>query len=157
MRSERATALFETLRPEILSRLQKAPDPKEALIHFDNFLRGLPAGIQVFSLFAANPKLVELLTDIVVSAPALGAIFGAQFRGVGCRAERRVFCTLAWSEVLAEQLAKRLAAASDYETGLDLARIWTKEWHFRIGVHLLEGIIPPQKPQAIMRSWQRRC
>jgi glutamate-ammonia-ligase adenylyltransferase len=57
MRSERATVLFETLRPEILSRLQKAPDPNEALIHFDNFLRGLPAGIQVFSLFAANPKL----------------------------------------------------------------------------------------------------
>ena len=38
MRSDKATALFEKLRPEILMRLHKAPDPKEALIHFDNFL-----------------------------------------------------------------------------------------------------------------------
>ena len=76
MRSDRATALFEILRPELLARLQNALNPKEALIHFDSFLRGLPAGIQVFSLFASNPKLVDLLTDIVVSAPALAQYLG---------------------------------------------------------------------------------
>ena len=48
------------------------------------------------------------------------------------------------AEALAAQLAARLAATSDYEAGLDLARIWTKEWHFRIGVHLLDGIISPR-------------
>ena len=145
MRSERATVLFETLRPEILSRLQKAPDPKEALIHFDNFLRGLPAGIQVFSLFAANPKLVELLTDIVVSAPALAQYLGRNSGVLDAVLSGEFFAPWPGREVLAEQLAKRLAAASDYETALDLARIWTKEWHFRIGVHLLEGITAPHE------------
>ena len=48
MRSERATALFDTLRPEILARLQKAPDPKEALIHFDNFFARLAGGYSSF-------------------------------------------------------------------------------------------------------------
>ena len=145
MRSERATVLFETLRPEILSRLQKAPDPKEALIHFDNFLRGLPAGIQVFSLFAANPKLVELLTDIVVSAPALAQYLARNSGVLDAVLSGEFFAPWPGREVLAEQLAKRLAAASDYETALDLARIWTKEWHFRIGVHLLEGITAPHE------------
>ena len=63
LRSERATALFERLRPKILNSLNSAPDPKEALIQFDNFLKGLPAGIQIFSLFASNPKLLDLITD----------------------------------------------------------------------------------------------
>ena len=145
MRSERATVLFDTLRPDILSRLQKAPDPKEALIHFDNFLRGLPAGIQVFSLFAANPKLVELLTDIVVSAPALAQYLARNSGVLDAVLSGDFFAPWPDPEVLAEQLAKRLAAASDYETALDLARIWTKEWHFRIGVHLLEGLTLPHE------------
>ena len=119
MRSERATVLFETLRPEILSRLQKAPEPNEALIHFDNFLRGLPAGIQVFSLFAANPKLVELLTDIVVSAPALAQYLGRNSGVLDAVLSGEFFAPWPGREVLAEQLAKRLAAASDYETALD--------------------------------------
>ena len=34
MRSDRATALFEILRPELLARLQNALNPKEALIPF---------------------------------------------------------------------------------------------------------------------------
>ena len=145
MRSERATSLFDTLRPDILSLLQEAPDPKEALIHFDKFLRGLPAGIQVFSLFAANPKLIELLTDIVVSAPALAQYLAHNSGVLDAVLSGEFFAPWPGTEVLAEQLAKRLATALDYETGLDLARIWTKEWHFRIGVHLLEGVIPPHE------------
>ena len=144
MRSERATALFDMLRPEILARLQKAPDPKEALIHFDNFLRGLPAGIQVFSLFAANPKLVELLTDIVVSAPALAQYLGRNSGVLDAVLSGEFFAPWPGTEALAAQLTEKLAVATDYESGLDLARIWTKEWHFRIGVHLLEGLVTPR-------------
>ncbi|TMV60135.1 glutamine-synthetase adenylyltransferase, partial [Thioclava sp. BHET1] len=34
-----------------------------------------------------------------------------------------------------------LSALPDYETRLDSARRWAKEWHFRIGVHHLRGLI----------------
>ena len=30
---------------------------------------------------------------------------------------------------------------TDYEASLDAARRWMKEWHFRIGVHHLRGLI----------------
>ena len=144
MRSERATVLFDTLRPEILARLQNAPDPKEALIQFDNFLQGLPAGIQVFSLFAANPKLVDLLTDIAVSAPALAQYLGRNSGVLDAVLSGEFFAAWPDQEALQLQLSTTLARAFDYETGLDLARIWTKEWHFRIGVHVLQEIITPK-------------
>ena len=90
-----AMTIFNRLKPEIMARLQTAARPHEALIAFDGFLAGLPAGVQLFSLFEANPQLIDLLIDIVVTAPALGrhlsrnaAVFDAGDRG-------RFFCRLA--------------------------------------------------------------
>ena len=37
-----------------------------------------------------------------------------------------------------------MAGTSDDGAGLDLERSWTKGWNFRIGVHLLDGIISPR-------------
>jgi glutamate-ammonia-ligase adenylyltransferase len=42
---------------------------------------------------------------------------------------------------LQEALADLLAQESDYENKLNTARRWGKEWHFRVGVHLLRGLI----------------
>ena len=145
MRSERATALFDKLRPDILARLQNAPNPREALIQFDNFLKGLPAGIQVFSLFSANPKLLDLLTDIVVSAPALAQYLGRNSGVLDAVLSGEFFAPWPNQDILQAQLSSLLMSASDYECGLDLARIWTKEWHFRIGVHVLQEFITPER------------
>ena len=66
LRSERALKAFERLQPEILRRLRAAEKPQEAVLAFDGFLSGLPAGVQLFALFEAYPKLIDLLIDIVV-------------------------------------------------------------------------------------------
>ncbi len=44
-------------------------------------------------------------------------------------------------EALRDELALRLDSEADYERKLDTARRWAKEWHFRIGVHHLRGLI----------------
>ena len=46
-------------------RVSRAAQPSEALVALDGFLSGLPAGVQLFSLFEANPQLIDLLIDIV--------------------------------------------------------------------------------------------
>ena len=38
-----------------------------------SWFRGLPAGVQIFSLFDANPQLVDLIVDIAATAPQLAA------------------------------------------------------------------------------------
>ena len=42
-----------------------------ALRRFDQFLSHLPAGVQVFSLFYANPRLLALVAEIMAGAPRL--------------------------------------------------------------------------------------
>jgi glutamate-ammonia-ligase adenylyltransferase len=141
LRSERAGTIFRRVRPGLLKRLQRAANPDEALIAFDGFLAGLPAGVQVFSLFEANPQLIDLIVDIAATSPALalylsrnGAVLDAVIGG-------SFFA--AWPSLteLTAGLAAHLAETPDYERKLDAARRWMKEWHFRIGVHHLRGLI----------------
>lgn len=140
LRSDRAAEIFERLKPDLLARLSTAAKPDEALQAFDGFLAGLPAGVQLFSLLKANPQLADLLIDIVSTSPALArhlsrnagvfdAVIGGDF-----------FADWPGQATLIASLTEELAAEVDYETRLDATRRWAREWHFRIGVHLLRGL-----------------
>ena len=145
LRSERARALWERLQPDILRRLSETARPDEALAAFDGFLSGLPSGVQLFSLFEASPQLVDLLIDIVGTSPDLArhlsrhaSVFDAVIGG-------DFFSPWPGAATLRQDLAARLAEEADYERRLDLARRWAKEWHFRVGVHLLRGLMAPDE------------
>ena len=56
LRSPRAGQIFERIKPELLRRIGQSDRPEEALEQFDHFLSRLPAGVQLFSLFQANPQ-----------------------------------------------------------------------------------------------------
>jgi glutamate-ammonia-ligase adenylyltransferase len=141
LRSERARQIFKRLRPEILGRLARAAHPDEALLAFDGFLRGLPAGVQVFSLFEANPHLIDLLVDIVGTAPALAQYLSRNAGVFDAVIAGDFFAEWPGRAALEDGLAGRLALYADYERALDEARRWHKEWHFRIGVHHLRGLV----------------
>ncbi|MDU8926470.1 glutamine-synthetase adenylyltransferase [Alisedimentitalea sp. MJ-SS2] len=145
LRSARAVEIFDRLRPEILRRLKDSAHPEEALIAFDGFLKGLPAGVQLFSLFEANPPLVDLLVDIVGTAPAL-ARYLARHSGVfDAVIGGDFFAPWPGGATLTEELTGKLANENDYEDRLDRVRRWAKEWRFRVGVHHLRGLIDAEE------------
>lgn len=136
LRSARAREIFQRLRPGLLSALAAAARPEEALAAFDGFLRGLPAGVQVFSLFEANPRLVDLLVDICATAPDL-ATYLSRNAGV-------------FDAVIGGGFLQPLPGVwelppvrGDFEEQLTTLRRWHREAHFRIGVHLLRGLVDP--------------
>jgi len=141
LRSPRAVEIFRRVWPMLKDRLDRTTHPDEALAHFESFLSGLPAGVQLFSLFEANPQLLDLVVDVVDTAPVLGqylahnagvfdAVIGGQF-----------FSDWPGHDGLVADLTARLNAIEDYEKKLDETRVWQREWHFRVGVHLLRGLI----------------
>ncbi len=141
LRSDRAGQIFRRLRPDILARLSRTSHPEEALLAFDGFLAGLPAGVQVFSLFEANPHLVELLVDIVGTAPALGRYLSRNAAVLDAVIAGDFFARWPGLAALRADLAARLEREEDYERRLIAARHWRREWHFRIGVHHLRGLV----------------
>ena len=148
LRSTRATEIFARLKPDMLNRLQEAAKPDEALAQFDGFLAGLPAGVQLFSLFEANPQLTKLIVDICATAPVL-AQYLSRNSGVLDAVIGGAFFD-EWPELagLQDALSAQLHTSDDYETQLLTARRWVKEWHFRIGVHYLRGLITADQAGA---------
>jgi len=140
LRSDRGAAIFERLKPDLLMRLAQSAKPDEALLAFDGFLAGLPAGVQLFSLLKANPQIADLLIDVVSTSPALAShlarnsgVFDAVIGG-------DFFMDWPGEDGLRDMLAAQLEAYPDYEAKLDGTRRWAREWHFRVGVHLLRGL-----------------
>jgi glutamate-ammonia-ligase adenylyltransferase len=141
LRSDRAHRIFRRLRPELLRRLSAVDRPEEALVHLDGFLAGLPAGVQLFSLFEANPQLIDLFLDIASTAPGLAAHLSRNSKVFDAVIGGDFFNPWPGRDMLAIDLAARLKRIPDYERRLDDARRWQKEWHFRVGVHHLRGLI----------------
>ena len=145
LRSNRARQIFQRIKPDLLSRMARAAHPEEALSRFDGFLQGLPAGVQLFSLFEANPSLIDLIVDICATAPGLAAHLGRHPEVLDAVLGGSFFAPWPGEAGLRADLSQRLAArmqARDggYERALDEARRWAHDWQFRVGVHHLRGL-----------------
>jgi glutamate-ammonia-ligase adenylyltransferase len=141
LRSERAQKIFERLKRDILIRVQAQDRPLEVAANLDGFLRGLPAGVQLFALFEANPQLIDLILDIVSTAPHLGRYLSRNSGVLDAVIGGAFFAPWPGRAALRTELTQALAKSGDYEEALDSSRRWAKEWHFRIGVHQLRGLI----------------
>jgi glutamate-ammonia-ligase adenylyltransferase len=139
-RSERARRILERLEPRLLDCLSRSLSPDDALVQFDRFLSGLPSGVQILSLFEANPALLDLITEICAAAPRLADHLGRNARVMDALLGRDFFEPLPDGGALTEELCAWLAREDDYERKLDAARRWAKEWFFRLGVQVLRGV-----------------
>ncbi|MEM6826045.1 MAG: glutamine-synthetase adenylyltransferase, partial [Pseudomonadota bacterium] len=141
LRSARANEIFGRLEPEILQRLnERAARPEEALVHLDGFLGGLPAGVQLFSMFEANPQLIDLIVDIAATSPALARYLSRHSSVLDAVIGGGFFAEWRGVTALTQDLDVTLVQAPDYEARLLAARHWRNEWHFRTGVHHLRGL-----------------
>jgi glutamate-ammonia-ligase adenylyltransferase len=63
---------------ELERRCSASEDPDSALGRFHDFLAGLTVGVRCLSLLLANPALLELLSEITMTAPALAGRFATR-------------------------------------------------------------------------------
>lgn len=140
LRSSRALESFGRMRGDLLGRFSQADQPDQAIAVFDSFLAGLPAGAQLFALFEANPQLVDLIVDIAATAPGLARYLSRNAGVFDAVIAGEFFSDWPGAKGLSTALLANMASVDDYEGKLDVARRWTKEWHFRIGVHHLRAL-----------------
>ncbi|TDI58975.1 MAG: bifunctional [glutamine synthetase] adenylyltransferase/[glutamine synthetase]-adenylyl-L-tyrosine phosphorylase [Alphaproteobacteria bacterium] len=138
-RSERAQVLLAELLPLILRSLANTSEPDQALVRFDEFLSKLPSGVQMFSLFQSNPKLLDLLAQIIGSAPALSAMLGRSSALFDAVLDAGFFEDMPDQKSLRQSLKLALGDARDFQDILDGTRRWASERKFQVGVKTLQG------------------
>ncbi len=140
-RSARAREILTKLMPLLLEALAATADPDAAFAQFDRFITRLPAGVQLFSLFLANPNLLRRVAGICGSAPRLADHLARAPGVLDALLDPDFMGTLPSRSELDRLFADLLARAPDFESVLDTARRFAKEQAFRVGVQIIEGSI----------------
>ena len=149
-RSQRAREILTELVPELLRTFGATPHPDTALLRFDQFLSRLPAGVQFFSLFHANPGLLELVAEIMAGAPRLAEQLAQHPALLDPVLTEGFFAAPPERSALAADLDQVLAVARDYEDTLDGLRRWAGERRFQVGVQLLRRALDGRQTGEIL-------
>ncbi len=144
MRSTRARELLTELTPALLAGLGRTVNPDGAFLSFDRFLSRLPSGVQLFSLFYSNPEMLELVAEIMGSAPGLAEQLAQHPLLLDAVLAGDFLEPLPQQAALAADLKEKLAQASDFQDILDLTRRWANDRKFQVGVQMLRGMLDPE-------------
>ena len=138
-RSTRARELLTELMPALLRALSHTADPDSAFRKLDEFLAGLPSGVQPFLLLHDNPGLLARLAEILGSAPRIAEHLSRSPDLLEGLISGDLHQRLPDRDELIDDLARTLAPAGDYDDLLDGVRRWQHEREFQVGMQILRG------------------
>lgn len=136
-RSERGRELFTRLAPRLLEAAQASGAPDAAFNRFADFFAGLSSGVQVQSLFLAQPRLFELIVRVLAFAPELARTLARHPAVLDALFDPSFFAPLQAEDVRVVEEA--IAEADGFEAAMDAARRAHREQSFRIGVQVMSG------------------
>ncbi|MBI5162605.1 MAG: bifunctional [glutamine synthetase] adenylyltransferase/[glutamine synthetase]-adenylyl-L-tyrosine phosphorylase [Magnetospirillum sp.] len=144
-RSTRARELLTELTPALLAAMATTAAPDDAFMRFDSFISRLPAGVPVFSLFYANPPLLDLVAEVMGNAPKLAEHLARYPNLLDNVLQARFFEPPPPRAELSADFARVLAAAHDFQEVLDLSRRWANDRKFQVGVQTLRSMLEPDQ------------
>ena len=142
LRSEAARASFDALLPRLLEALAEAPDPRRALILWEDLITKASSAIKLFRLLDARPALLDQLVGVLTLAPPLAEELARRPDLLDTLIDRSALDLPGDVPELAARMA-RGEAGDDYEAALDRIRVVTAETRFALGVQLIERVHDP--------------
>ncbi|HXW22700.1 MAG TPA: bifunctional [glutamine synthetase] adenylyltransferase/[glutamine synthetase]-adenylyl-L-tyrosine phosphorylase, partial [Rhodomicrobium sp.] len=143
MRSARARENLTEFTPALLEAFGQTGDPDLALSTFDKFLSEVPTALQLFAMLRANPNLLQLIAQIMGSAPRLARLLTRRRRLTDAILDPGHLRDKPTDEDLRRHIRQEILDAGAYEDQLNRARIVGQEQVFLIGVQLLSEQLTP--------------
>ncbi len=141
--SARAREILTELMPQLLRTIASMSAPTATFLKFDEFLKGLPAGVQLFSMFKAQPAILTLVAEIMGKAPRLARHLAGRASVLDSVLAPDFFNPPMAIDALHEDLRQQLRRSEYLEDSLNICRRWTHDHRFQVGVHRLQGLIKP--------------
>jgi len=137
-RTERGRELFTRLAPRLLEAMQATGAPDAAFNRFADFFSTLSSGVQIQSLFLAQPRLFELVVEVMAFAPRLAVTLARRPGAIDAMLDATFFDPIAPEEDRLA-MAQVVAAADGFEAAMDAVRRVHREQAFRVGVQVVSG------------------
>jgi glutamate-ammonia-ligase adenylyltransferase len=151
-RTPRARELLTRLGPKLVEALSRAGDPDAAFVAFDEFLSRLPAGVQVFSLFASNPHVFDALVRIMTISPWLGRQLSRRAHLLEALLESDWPRPAPSLSAMGAEIEQRLQRAASFEAKLNAARRWGLERRFDAAAQLIVGAIDARAAARLLTA-----
>jgi glutamate-ammonia-ligase adenylyltransferase len=132
-RSERGRELLTRLTPRLLDSIAATGAPDVAFQRFTEFFIALRAGVQIQSLFLAQPRLLSLVVRMMAFAPRFARALARRPAALDALLDPGFLGELESPATI----AAILAATEDLETAMNVARRLGAEGALRIAVQLL--------------------
>jgi [glutamine synthetase] adenylyltransferase / [glutamine synthetase]-adenylyl-L-tyrosine phosphorylase len=142
IRSEAARDAFEAVLPDILSALGHSQDPESAIARFDNLIGALPSAVNFFLLLEARPALLQLVAHILCYAPTLADALGQRAELLDGLIDASALDLPKDVDALCADMHVK-ARGLDYQSLLDMVRVFVSEKRFALGVQLIEARYDP--------------
>ena len=138
----RARERLSEFLPSLLDIFGRTAEPDSALATFDKVMAEMPAGVQLFSLLAANPSLLRLVADIMGTAPRLASVLARRPRLLDALLDPGFFGAVPTPAKLKE-LVQRVAGTSHRlsRTRSTALASFGREHGFLIGVRVISGTV----------------
>jgi glutamate-ammonia-ligase adenylyltransferase len=138
-RTEGGRELFTRLAPRFLEAAQATGAADTAFKRFADFFERLNSGVQVQSLFLAQPKLFELIVQVMAFAPQLADTLARRPAALDAMLDRAFFDPVRPGEDEAALDAALARAGPGFEAAMNAVRRVHREQAFRIGVQVMSG------------------
>ena len=150
-RSERARALLNRLMPDILINFATAPNPDDIFAALAQFIEGLPASVQIFSLLDYNPQLTKLLCDMLVLSPQICDRLRRYPALFDLLLYRAFFAPIEGPDSLKNLFQEKIAGLT-IELALDQIKILVRELKFRVQVQTLSFATDTEQLEASLTA-----
>ncbi len=131
-RTERSRELFTRLAPRLLEAANATGAPDAAFNRFADFFASLSSGVQIQSLFLAQPRLFELVVQVMAFAPRLATTLARRPTALDALLDPAFFGPM-------EVPADIPWDPAEFEPSMDAARRLFRDQSFRIGVRVMSG------------------
>jgi len=137
-RTERGRELFTRLAPQLLDALAATGAPDAAFNRFTDFFSKLSSGVQLQSLFLAQPRLFELVVQVMAFAPRLASTLARRPAALDAMLDSEFFDPIDIEEDR-RGMAMAVSRADGFEAIMDAVRRVHREQAFRVGVQVMSG------------------
>jgi glutamate-ammonia-ligase adenylyltransferase len=140
-RTERGRELFTRLAPRLLEAASESGAPEAAFARFGSFFEGLSAGVQVQSLFLAQPALLTMVVEVLACAPRLATVLSRRPDALDAMLDPGFFAPVDEAAFAPLVEAEAAAATRSFEAAMDAVRRIHREQMFRLGMQVLSGAL----------------
>lgn len=155
-RTERGRELFTRMVPRLLEALNETGAPNIAFTRFAVFFSGLSAGVQIQSLFLANPKLFKAIVEIMGFSPRLAQLLSRYPTIFDAMLDAGFF------DPLGEEVDRLIndevqRVPQDLESVMNALRRVCREQQFRIGMQILNARLTTETAGAAYARLADAC